>query len=89
MATATFISTSRSKSQTGFYTVKPFEIPNQINQTGNLWKCNHMYKTSYDQMSEKNVKKLNKKKFIKKNNKNFIKNIEKYLFFLMLKFKFH
>jgi len=55
MATATFISSMRSKSQTGFYTVKPFEIPSQTNETGNLWKSNHMYKTSYDKMSEKNV----------------------------------
>ena len=61
MATATIISSMRSKSQTGFYTVKPFEIPNQTNETGNLWKSNHMYKTSYDKMSEKNVKKINKK----------------------------
>lgn len=56
MSTATFISSNRSKSQTGFYTVKPFEIPGQINETGNLWKGNHMYKTSYELMSEKNVK---------------------------------
>jgi hypothetical protein len=55
MATATFISSTRSKSQTGFYSVKAFEIPDQINQTGNLWKSNHMYQTSYDKMSEKNV----------------------------------
>ena len=46
---------TRSKSQTGFYTVKPFEIKNQTNETGKMWKSNHMYITSYDQMSEKNV----------------------------------
>ena len=45
----------RSKSQTGFYTVKPFEIKNQTNETGKKWESNHMYITSYDKMSEKNV----------------------------------
>jgi hypothetical protein len=64
MATAAFISSTRSKSQTGFYTVKAFEIPNHINQSADLWKSNNMYKTSYDKMSEKNVK-LKIKKLIK------------------------
>ena len=49
------MSMMRSKSQTGFYTVKPFEIPTQTNDTGKSWKSNHMYITSYDKMSEKNV----------------------------------
>lgn len=45
----------RSKSVTGFYTVKPFEIPPKTNEIGKLWESNHMYITSYDKMSEKNV----------------------------------
>ena len=56
MSTATVLTSMRSKSQTGFYTVKPFEIPNQTNTTADSWKGNHMYKTSYDKQSEKNVK---------------------------------
>lgn len=56
MSTATFISSIRSKSQTGFYTVTPFEIPNTINESANLWKSNHMYKTNYDKISERNVR---------------------------------
>ena len=49
----------RGNSTTGFYTKKKFETPTVTNNTAKMWEQNNMYRTSYFQMSEKNVNKNN------------------------------